>query len=435
LSAVDDNRLRMVNTEVGTEYNTFAAGVFVFNLIVGVGVLALPSGFMSAGLIGGAVFLTFMALIAYMTMTFLVETLAAANCVLSTKTSQPVEPLLGKDSINTEVNSFESIQTLSVPELREKFEIKKRVEVGLMTDIFLGPWGKFFFYIVIIVYLFGDLSIYAVTVPSSLTAAIGGWSLGPLQFSDQSVYYAYLCLFIVTVVPFGFFNFQKTRLLQYLTMGIRNFALFTMMILGFIFIAQGNGASLSELPWFDWRGLPTMFGVSVYAFMCHHSLPSIVAPIKTKSWVIKLFAIDILLILFTYVTLSWSAMFAFGTVKNPTCPPYPGPPCKIQSLYIFNFSSYHIVFIAKFLGLFPVVTLSANYPLLMITLRNNVMELIPWGEKTMSPTVRRIVFSLICVVPALTIAFLIRDIGFLVFHFNDFVKTDLNVSNLNYLLL
>jgi amino acid permease len=41
----------MVNTEVGTEYSTFAAGVFVFNLIVGVGVLALPSGFMSAGLV------------------------------------------------------------------------------------------------------------------------------------------------------------------------------------------------------------------------------------------------------------------------------------------------------------------------------------------------------------------------------------------------
>jgi hypothetical protein len=32
----------------------------------------------------------------------------------------------------------------------------------------------------------------------------------------------------------------------------------------------------------------------------------------------------------------------------------------------------------------------------------------------MSPTVRRVVFSLVCVVPALIIAFFIRDIGFLV---------------------
>jgi hypothetical protein len=54
---------------------------------------------------------------------------------------------------------------------------------------------------------------------------------GSLHFSDQSVYYIYLCLFIVIVVPFGFFNFQKTRILQYITMGIRNFALFTYSLL------------------------------------------------------------------------------------------------------------------------------------------------------------------------------------------------------------
>jgi hypothetical protein len=116
-----------------------------------------------------------------------------------------------------------------------------------------------------------------------------------------------------------------------------------------------------------------MFGVSVYAFMCHHSLPSIVAPIKNKSSVVRLFAIDVILILFTYVTLSWSAMFAFGTVQNPKCDPKPGnhsiehfidcinfiilflafyfdnvgPPCKIQSLYIFNFSSYRILLSLK----------------------------------------------------------------------------------------
>jgi hypothetical protein len=60
--------------------------------------------------------------------------------------------LLGtKESINVDANSFEPNQSLSEHELREKFEITKRVEVGLMTDIFLGRWGKFFFYIVIII--------------------------------------------------------------------------------------------------------------------------------------------------------------------------------------------------------------------------------------------------------------------------------------------
>jgi hypothetical protein len=63
-----------------------------------------------------------------------------------------VEPLLGAtETINADTNSFEPNQLPSEHELREKFEIKKRVEVGLMTDMFLGRWGKIFFYIVIII--------------------------------------------------------------------------------------------------------------------------------------------------------------------------------------------------------------------------------------------------------------------------------------------
>jgi hypothetical protein len=34
-----------------------------------------------------------------------------------------------------------------------------------------------------------------------------------------------------------------------------------MMVLGFIFIAQGNGASLWELPWFEWRFVAFYFNL------------------------------------------------------------------------------------------------------------------------------------------------------------------------------
>lgn len=73
-----------------------------------------------------------------------------------------------------------------------------------------------------------------------------------------------------------------------------------------------------------YRGLPKMFGVAVYAFMCHHSLPSIVTPIKDKSFVGKLMGIDLLLIYLTYILLNFSAMFAFGAIDNPTCDSTPG---------------------------------------------------------------------------------------------------------------
>jgi hypothetical protein len=39
------------------------------------------------------------------------------------------------------------------------------------------------------------------------------------------------------------------------------------------------------------RGFPELYGVCIYAFMCHHSLPSIIAPLRDKSSVFRLFTI------------------------------------------------------------------------------------------------------------------------------------------------
>jgi hypothetical protein len=45
----------------GASYGTFAGGVFIFNLVVGVGALALPRVFSAPGLILGSLFLSLFA--------------------------------------------------------------------------------------------------------------------------------------------------------------------------------------------------------------------------------------------------------------------------------------------------------------------------------------------------------------------------------------
>ena len=50
--------------------------------------------------------------------------------------------------------------------------------------------------------------------------------------------------------------------------------------------------------------LPTLFGVCVYSFMCHHSLPSLVTPITKKNNIYRLLAGDFLLIFVFYNLLS-----------------------------------------------------------------------------------------------------------------------------------
>ena len=65
-------------------------------------------------------------------------------------------------------------------------------------------------------------------------------------------------------------------------------------------VAQGGkGAGIpadahvekGPIPAFGLAKFPELYGVCIYAFMCHHSLPSIISPIKDKTKVTGLFMV------------------------------------------------------------------------------------------------------------------------------------------------
>jgi len=180
------------------------------------------------------------------------------------------------------------------------------------------------------------------------------------------------------LVPLTFFDFQKTRYLQVMTLITRNVSLFGMIIIALIYDAKSEGTAPTQ--WFNWSGFPDIFGTAIYAFMCHHSLPSIVTPIIEQKNMKLMMLVDNIFVLFTYILLCWTALWAFGSVTNPICNLNPGAPCSLQSLYTENFASYDVKGIAVFLLLFPVFTLSTNFPLIGITLRNNLMQLVTYKK-------------------------------------------------------
>ncbi|KHJ80906.1 hypothetical protein OESDEN_19414 [Oesophagostomum dentatum] len=80
------------------------------------------------------------------------------------------------------------------------------------------------------------------------------------------------------------------------------------------------------------HGFGSLFGVAVYAFMCHHSLPALVTPMSSKSGVYaKLFCIYLLVLCF-YLTLSLTGSFAFAHVQ-------------------VRFKNYFVIFLVQFLVL------------------------------------------------------------------------------------
>jgi amino acid permease len=428
----------VASTAAGDSYSPPTAFVYIFNLVVGVGALALPAGFRAAGLILGLIFLAVVGFLAYITVTWINEVQATANAVLlikerakASKVAQSYEEeshlsasthgsvQVGLENIEDPLLDSSAVDSINSSNGSESniFSIKKRVELGLCSEMFLGSIGHKLFYVVLVAYLYGDLAIYAVTIPTSLAKVTGGWCAGHWCISSYNVYFLYLAFFVVLIVPWSFFNFQKTKPLQIVTLFTRNLALFTMIILGLIYIGHGEGAPASELPWFDVTGIPSLFGVAIYAFMCHHSLPSLISPIEPKSYLNRLLAGDFVMIYAVYSLLCGSALFAFGDNHNPDCASTPGPGCMIQPLYTLNFTSYDIRPIAGFLSLFPVFTLSTNFPLIAITLRNNLMILIPWGEKHRffgNIRIRQIIFALIATIPPICVAFATRSVDLLV---------------------
>ncbi|KAG8509637.1 Transmembrane protein 104 [Galemys pyrenaicus] len=189
--------------------------VYMFNLIVGTGALTMPKAFASAGWLVSLVLLVFLAFMSFVTTTFVIEAMAAANAQLRWKRLENRQEEEGDDSSSASdsdaltQDSYEraekrpilsvqfgpldnplqeffkwkvhSVLCLSGSTERRGsqnlFEITDRVEMGQMASIFFNKVGVNLFYFCIIIYLYGDLAIYAAAVPLSLmqvTCSAGG---------------------------------------------------------------------------------------------------------------------------------------------------------------------------------------------------------------------------------------------------------------------
>ena len=219
--------------------------------------------------------------------------------------------------------------------------------------------------------------------------------------------------------PFGFFNVTKTKYLQIFTSLMRWLAFTAMVTLACIRLSNGN---IYHPKSFVLDGIPNMFGVCVYSFMCHHSLPSLgkswiycikfwcsviyqlfsykihilsivscflVTPIRKKKHLFGLVFMDYFCILVFYFLLAFTAIFAFD---------------ELNDLYTLNFQPnpgepiYKLV-VHYFLSLFPVFTLSTSFPIIAITLRNNLKALFLTEGRMYSWCTRQCVFPLLALIP------------------------------------
>ncbi|KAG9343725.1 hypothetical protein JZ751_013103 [Albula glossodonta] len=415
-------------TETGEPYSPYVGLVYMFNLIVGTGALTMPKAFATAGWVVSLALICFLAFMSYMTTTFVIEAMAAANAQLRWKRREQEEVNdsestsdYSDDEVNIRGRSepLEARPILSIQrggQSGDHFDIVERVEMGQMASMFFNKVGVNMFYICIIVYLYGDLAIYAAAVPISLMEVACGnhsCSSGNLKYNDtdscwgpvkrKDAYRVFLSIFTLLLGPFTFFNAQKTKYLQLLTSVMRWLAFTMMIVLALIRIGKGKGAG--HPPVAEISGIPNLFGVCVYSFMCQHSLPSLITPISDKKRVGGLVLADYSLILAFYSLLSFTAIFCFDS-------------SQLRDMYTLSFTDscdvLDVPTLRYFLGLFPVFTISTNFPIIAVTLRNNWKTLFHRDGGTYPWVVDRIVFPLITLVPPILVAFCTHDLESLV---------------------
>lgn len=81
-------------------------------------------------------------------------------------------------------------------------------------------------------------------------------------------------------------------------------------------IKLANKKNLGDPKVVSIKGIPNLFGVCVYSFMCHHSLPGLVTPISKKKNLFWLIFADYILILIFYSLLSFTGIFAFQSIED-----------------------------------------------------------------------------------------------------------------------
>lgn len=307
------------------------------------------------------------------------------------------------------------------------YTLNEKIELGEMSAIFFSPLGSMLFYICIAIYLYGDLSIYSAAVSTTLRDVLcdRNISINHTKTPNESmilaepcwaehyatrfdVYRICLIFFTTLMSPWVFFNVSKTKYLQFMTLSFRWLSFFIMITIAtFRILSPVDDEPIPDPPMANFSAIPFLVGTCIYAFMSQHSLPSLLVPIKEKQKIGKIVSLDYFLICLLYLILALTGIFAFNDLKD---------------LYTLNFiptsDQQSIIFkgIEYFLTLFPVLTLTTSFPIIAITLRNNLQTLFVNKHQLHSQNyfVRNMIFPLMAIIPPFLVTFNTENVKSLV---------------------
>ncbi|KAL0248513.1 hypothetical protein GEMRC1_003749 [Eukaryota sp. GEM-RC1] len=351
---------------VGARITPLAALSFTFNMAVGIGSMSLPKVFQTVGFLLGTIFILVLAVFAYISSTFVIESLSIVNALLDKDRSVKSINADHNLSLHTPLINIEEQKPTSL----SPFHLHRRTEyVKVAAALFPRPL-LMFFNVVFLSYFLGDLIIYATGVPIAVKQIFGEtiFVFGN-EITGMALHRYIIVIFGIIITPLSLADYQKTRVLQSITLVLRIVAFYTMIIIGLVYVLNGRGTPVKQLPVFNLKNLPVLFGGTCYSMMCHHSLASTITPLNDHKHA------------FPVLRRSFYADGHFlhcSLFNRCHCANSPSGTCQIQDLYLQNFASHDYRIIAWSLMLFPLAIFVTLYPMIVMTLKQNLEQFLPF---------------------------------------------------------
>lgn len=297
------------------------------------------------------------------------------------------------------------------------------------------------------VYMYGAICLKYVSGAESFDSGIAYtfWDSDEKfeEFLGFDPYYIGILIFGSLSIYFSFGNIENAKTLQMVTTILR-FVVTILMCIGSIYYIEESG--VHEAPVFDVKNqikyLAQVFGNTTFVFIYHHSISGIIYPVRPQASTKKMFLYSNIIGATFLVVEATLAFFAFSSLGNFCDKPSDWEdekqgtfiakfPCQVSGLYNKNFLG--LPGIGQICNFYPMMNIAA-VPILNITLRNNLLDVIP-----IKPFIRKHkrcmcllndhknsikgLWSIILSIPVFIIVFLTRDVQALVTYTGGFCGT------------
>eukprot|EP01137_Pigoraptor_chileana_P006741 Opistho-2@51389 len=366
------------------------------NYVIGTGVFALPHAFWTSGLLLMGLTILIGAVASMLCAYYTLEVLARAEGIQSLKEQSNIPD--DDESSELKVNSESTPPAHRITYRKFDFTILSRVFGGFKTKLFTQTTMTF--------YCWGAMWAYVAVFAGSIVTVFFNYVLDgedcDISDSDASdsckrSYYIAVAVYACIVVPLTLLDVAEQMYVQ-AALTVYRFSSFIVMIIT-VCIAMAHQPALvreqaKEDYGFKFSGFVAAFTSSIVALNFHYNMPDVIQPVRDKKRLRLVISASLITATTFYIVIGSLCAIYFGENTNEIITKnwsaYTGCGDGWEKCSSSGRSAKAIV-VQLWVLLFPICDMVSVYPLIGITLSNNLMEMVPASMKLRySPRVLRI---------------------------------------------